>query len=77
MAQLEGDRLEAPLDVQGFARSVLRGMEQQVYAMSLMAIDLDTNPEAQYLHQVAQATGIEPGVANQIHEKLGAPTTYG
>lgn len=51
-------------------------MEQQVYAMSLMAIDLDGNPEAQYLHQLAQATGMEPGVVNQIHERLEAPKIY-
>lgn len=68
--------LQSPLDVQGFARSVPRGMEQQVYAMSLMAIDLDANTEAQYLHQLAQATGIDAGTANQIHEKLGAPKIY-
>ncbi|MDJ0738771.1 MAG: DUF533 domain-containing protein [Gammaproteobacteria bacterium] len=68
--------LEAPLDVDGFARSVPRGMEQQVYAMSLMAIDLDSKPEAQYLHRLAQATGISADVANRIHEQLGAPTLY-
>lgn len=68
--------LREPLDVEAFARSVPRGMEQQVYAMSLMAIDLDSNPEAQYLHQLAQATGISPDVSNQIHEKLGAPKLY-
>jgi uncharacterized membrane protein YebE (DUF533 family) len=67
---------QAPLDVGGFARSIPRGMEQQVYAMSLMAIDLDSNPEAQYLHQLAQATGIGPDVVNQIHERLGAPKIY-
>lgn len=69
--------LHEPLDVQGFARSVPPGMEQQVYAMSLMAIDLDSNSEAQYLHQLAQATGISADVSNQIHEKLGAPKLYG
>lgn len=67
---------QAPLDVDGFARGIPRGMEQQVYAMSLMAIDLDSNPEAQYLHQLAQATGIGPEVANQIHERVGAPKIY-
>ncbi len=67
---------QMPLDVEGFARSIPRGMEQQVYAMSLMAIDLDSNPEAQYLHQLAQATGIGPETANEIHEHLGAPKIY-
>ncbi len=67
---------QTPLDVDGFVRSIPRGMEQQVYAMSLMAIDLDSNPEAQYLHQLAQATGMGPDVVNQIHERLGAPKIY-
>ncbi|MCB1773440.1 MAG: tellurite resistance TerB family protein [Gammaproteobacteria bacterium] len=68
--------LAAPLDAQAFIRSVPRGMEQQVYTMSLMGIDLDTNQEAQYLHQLAQGLGIEADVCNQIHDKLGAPKLY-
>lgn len=64
------------LDVDGFIRSIPRGMEQQVYAMSLLAVDLDTNSEARYLHQLAKGTGISPEMANQIHEKLGAPIIY-
>ena len=68
--------LATPLDVQSFARSIPRGLEQQVYVVSLMAIDLDTNPEAQYLHQLAQSTGINPQVCNQIHQQLGAPLIY-
>lgn len=69
--------LAAPLDVQGFLRSVPRGMEQQVYAVSLMAIDLDSNPEAQYLHQLAQGVGMSAEASNRIHEQLGAPRLYG
>ena len=69
--------LAAPLDVQGFIRSIPRGMEQQVYAISLMAIDLDSNPEAQYLHQLAQGIGLNANMCNEIHAKLGAPKLYG
>lgn len=68
--------LAAPLDVEGFTRSVPRDMGQQVYAVSLMAIDLDTNPEAQYLHQLAQGVGLSADTCNQIHEQLGAPKLY-
>lgn len=68
--------MAATLDVQSFARSVPRGLEHQVYAMSLTAIDLDTNKEAQYLHQLAQAMGITPETCNQIHQQLGAPQLY-
>ena len=68
--------LSKPLDINGFARGVPRGMENQVYAMSLMAIDLDSQAEAKYLHGLAQAMGIEPQVSNQIHQQLGAPVLY-
>ncbi len=66
----------APLDVQGFANSVPRGMEHQVYAISLAAIDLDKNQEAQYLGELAQTLRIGPDEANQIHTQLGAPTIF-
>ncbi len=68
--------LTRPLDVEGFIRSIPRGMEQQVYAMSLLAIDLDTHPEAKYLHQLAQGLGMSPQVCNQINQQLGAPPLY-
>ena len=68
--------LAAPLDAQAFIRSVPRGMEQQVYTMSLMGIDLDTNQEAQYLHQLAQGLGLDADACNQIHDRLGAPKIY-
>ncbi len=66
----------APLDVNTFVRSVPRGMEQQIYAVSLMAIDLDSNKEAHYLDELAKGLGINQNIANQIHEQLGAPVLY-
>lgn len=70
------NELSQELDVRAFAHSVPRGLENQVYAMSLMAIDLDSQGEAKYLHQLGQAMGIEPQVSNQIHQQLGAPVLY-
>ena len=66
----------APLDVQGFANSVPRGMEHQVYAISLAAINLDENSEAQYLGELASALRIDANEANQIHAQLGAPKIF-
>jgi uncharacterized membrane protein YebE (DUF533 family) len=66
----------APLDVNAFVRSIPRGMEQQVYAVSLMAIDLDTNKEAHYLAELASGLGINHQLANNIHEQLGAPKIF-
>ncbi len=68
--------LARPLDIRGFANDVPRGMENQVYTMSLMAIDLDSQGEARYLHQLGQALGINAETANRIHRQLGAPPLY-
>ena len=68
--------LQAPLDVDAFIKTIPRGMEQQVYAMSLMAINLDHKNEAVYLDKLAKGTGISPQVSNQIHTQMGAPVLY-
>jgi uncharacterized membrane protein YebE (DUF533 family) len=68
--------LSVPLDVQGFIRSVPRGMEQEVYAISLMGIELDENDEAQYLFQLAQGLGLDAEVCNRIHREVGAPEIF-
>ena len=67
----------APLDVASFAASVPNGLEQQIYALSLTSIDLDTQNEAQYLGQLAQGLNIDPNVCNQIHDQVGAPKIFG
>ena len=67
----------APLDVAGFARSVPNGLEQQIYALSLTSIELDTQNEAQYLGQLAQNMNMDPALCNQIHDHLGAPKIFG
>ncbi|RTZ95077.1 MAG: DUF533 domain-containing protein [Deltaproteobacteria bacterium] len=66
----------APLDVRGFANSVPRGLEHQVYAISLAAIDLDKNSEAKYLGELANALRISADEANEIHAQLGAPKIF-
>lgn len=67
----------APVDVAAFARSVPQGLEQQIYALSLTSIDLDTNNEAQYLGQLAQGLNLDPNLCNQIHDHVGAPKIFG
>ena len=75
-ADFVNGELSRPIDVVDFARDVPRGMENQVYAMSLMAIDLDSQGEAKYLQQLGKALGIQPQTANQIHTQLGAPVLF-
>ncbi len=75
-AQFLRDEMSSPLNTEAFIRSVPRGMEQQVYLMSLTAIDLDAKAEAQYLHQLAEGLGISHEVSNKIHAHVGAPQLY-
>ncbi len=75
-AEFVRNELEAPLDAQGLINSVPRGMEQQVYFMSLLAIDLDSNEEARYLDTLAKGLNISNDMCNQIHAKVGAPALY-
>lgn len=65
-----------PVDIEGLANSVPNGLQAQVYTMSVMAINLDNQQEAQYLHSLAQALGIDKQAVNHIHGKLGVPALY-
>ena len=65
-----------PVDIAGLVALVPNGLEQQVYTMSVMAIDLDSQPEAQYLHDLATALAIDKTGVNHIHAKLGVAPLY-
>lgn len=69
--------MQSPLDVDGFIRNIPRGAEQQVYLMSLMAIDLDSQAEAQYLDKLREGIGMSQEACNAIHQQVGVPTLYG
>lgn len=69
--------LSAPLDIDGLARQVPQGREEQVYMVSLSAIDLDNRNEAQYLHGLAQALDLTPDEVNRLHDQAGAARIYG
>ncbi len=68
--------LDRPVDIDGLARQVPNGMEEQVYAMSLLAINLDNQTEAQYLHNLAAALELNHNEVNALHDKAGAPRLY-
>ena len=69
-------QLNAPVDIDGLVANTPDGMGQQVYAMSVVAIDLDTQDEAQYLHKLASAYGLQPAQVNDIHAQLGVASLY-
>ena len=68
--------MSEPFDANAFIHSIPKGMEQQVYLMSLTSIDLDSKNEAQYLHQLAQGLHISQQACNNIHQQAGAPVLY-
>lgn len=65
-----------PADARELAWTVPIGMEQQVYQISLIAIDLDEQKEAEYLADLAHGLRLDPTVCNNIHRKLGAPVIF-
>lgn len=69
--------MRAPVDVKGLARQTPQGFERQVYAMSLMGIDLDNRQEAQYLHDLAQEFRMDRDAVDRVHAKMGVPSIYG
>lgn len=64
------------VDITALVRNVPAGLEAQVYTMSVMAIDLDSQAEAQYLHDLATALEIDKDGVNDIHAKLGVAALY-
>lgn len=75
-ARVLEDAFDQPVDAGAIAAATPRGMEQQVYAISLMGLDIDSEAEARYIHALGQALGIEAATANAIHEKMGEPALY-
>ena len=75
-ARFVQSELQKPLDIDGLVADVPDGMEQQVYLMSVMGIDLDSPQEARYLDQLAGKLGLEKEAVNAIHDQLGAPKLY-
>ena len=67
---------EKNVSVRDFTWDVPIGMEEQVYAISLCAIDLDENREAKYLAELAHGLRLEPQQCNQIHRRYGAPEIF-
>lgn len=70
------EQMAAPLDPVALAREVPQGLGPQVYTMSLMAIDFDSKAEAEYLHALATALGMDQAQVNDIHAQVGVQTLY-
>ncbi len=60
------------LQLDAFLKEIPEGMEQQVYYMSLFAIDLDVEAERVYLEKLAEGLKLSTEEINAIHESLDA-----
>lgn len=63
--------IQKPLDVREFAWSVPVGMEQKVYAISIMAMDLKSQAETRYLDELAKGLRLSPEARSEIHRHYG------
>jgi len=66
------NEMRQPLNLDAFAAEIPNlEVAIQVYAASLLAVEVDTDAERDYLHQLAAKSGIPAGVALQINKTLG------
>ena len=59
-----------------FLADVNPAMATDVYMVSLMAVNLDTKEEINYMHQLAQSLGLNAQTVNAIHTQLGLAPFY-
>ena len=61
-----------PLDLKALLHEVSSPqMAAEVYAASLLAIEVDTPAERGYLSQLAQGLGLDEGAVQRLHLTLG------
>jgi len=64
--------LSKPLDLDALVAEIPSPEDAaQIYAASLLAIELDTDAERQYLERLAQATGLNQAVVQYINQTMG------
>jgi uncharacterized membrane protein YebE (DUF533 family) len=70
--QLLESELRKPMDTDGIVRAVSSAqVAAQVYAASLMAIDLDTADEKNYLAELARKLGLDSSAVRNLHSAVG------
>jgi uncharacterized membrane protein YebE (DUF533 family) len=64
--------LGAPKDLDGIVGRVTSGdLARQVYAVSLLAIEVDTEAEKAYMDTLAGRLGLDRAAVDEIHDQLG------
>jgi uncharacterized membrane protein YebE (DUF533 family) len=64
--------LSGPVDVAALVARVPKGFEQEVYGVSVLAIDQTSGVEAAYLQQLAAGLGLSAEVTGRIHAAVAA-----
>ncbi|PTD95708.1 tellurite resistance TerB family protein [Pseudothauera lacus] len=68
------DELHRPLDLPGLIRDVPNAaVAAQVYGASLLAIDLDTAAERDYMRRLAAGLRLDADAVARLHQLTGAP----
>ncbi|MFP6742394.1 MAG: DUF533 domain-containing protein [Alphaproteobacteria bacterium] len=66
--------IENPFDIPALVKAVdSPAVAADVYAASLMAIELDTVEEADYLRWLAEGLGLDEEAVAALHDRCGAP----
>jgi uncharacterized membrane protein YebE (DUF533 family) len=64
--------LRKPMDLDGLVRDVPdQQVAVQLYAASLLAIEVDTEAERQYLRRLAHGLGLDASVVRRVHQCMG------
>ena len=68
------EQMRGPLDLASVVREVRSPVEAaEAYGAALLAIEVDTPAERDYLARLARELGLEPGTVTRLHASLGVP----
>lgn len=68
--------LARPLDMDAIIEQVSNPeLARKVYAVSLLAIEVDTEEEERYLKELAIGLGLDENTLDEIHAQIGIPRT--
>lgn len=68
------DEMQKPVDIPGLAREARTPAQAaEVYAASLLAIQIDSAQEQRYLRDLATALRLDAGTVAELHRLTGAP----
>ena len=69
------NELAKPLNLD-FLGGIAREMAPDIYLVSLMAINLDSKEEADYMDKLAKTLGLDAQAVNAIHQQMGVAPLY-